>query len=106
MKCGALSVLGLAGVRALEAVPFDHHQLMGAGISDRSTNKGPSVIGTYGVDRERLQATRLDGPREREIALSRRSEYRVGTSSPQSDYFSGGLNTGQSVPATGIPGDS
>jgi len=55
MKCGAVSVLGLAGVRALEGVPFDHHQLMGAGISDRSTNKGPSVIGTYGVDRERCR---------------------------------------------------
>jgi hypothetical protein len=59
MKCGALSVLGLAGVRALEAVPFDHHQLMGAGISDRSTDKGPSVIGTYGAWAASLNRDRL-----------------------------------------------
>jgi dienelactone hydrolase len=59
MKCGALSVLGLAGVRALEAVPFDHHQLMAAGMSDRSTNKGLSVIGTYGAWAASLNRDRL-----------------------------------------------
>ena len=59
MKCGAVSVLGLAGVRALEAVPFDHHQFMAAGMSDRSTNKGLSVIGTYGAWAASLNRDRL-----------------------------------------------
>ncbi len=50
MKCGALSVLGLAGERALEAVPFGRNQLMPAHglVGDGSADGDLSVIGGYG----------------------------------------------------------
>jgi dienelactone hydrolase len=47
MKCGALSVLGLAGERALEAVPFRNEPTL-AVVSDRSVDMDLSVIGVYG----------------------------------------------------------
>jgi hypothetical protein len=47
MKCGALSVLGLAGERALEAIPFRNEPTL-AVVSDRSVDRDLSVIGVYG----------------------------------------------------------
>jgi hypothetical protein len=47
MKYGALSVLGLAGERALEAVPFRNEPTLTV-VSDRSVDRGLSVIGVYG----------------------------------------------------------
>jgi len=48
IKCGALSVLGLAGERALEDVPFGRNHPIPAVISDRSADGDLSVIGVYG----------------------------------------------------------
>jgi len=47
MKSGALSVLGLAGERALEAVSF-RNQPTPLVLSDRSVDRDLSVIGVYG----------------------------------------------------------
>jgi len=44
MKCGALSVLGLAGERALESVPFALNSSMSSHLSDRSADNDLSVI--------------------------------------------------------------
>jgi dienelactone hydrolase len=59
MKCSALSVLGLAGERALEAVPFARNQPMPTVASDRSRDSGLSVIGVYGPWAASLNRGRL-----------------------------------------------
>jgi hypothetical protein len=59
MKCGALSVLGLAGERALEAVPFAPHIAMPSHLSDPSPDKDLSVIGSYGSWAASLNGGRL-----------------------------------------------
>src|SRR5689334_10592365 len=59
VKCGALSVLGLAGGRALEAVPFNYHQLTAAVASDERIDKDSSVIGVYGPWAASLNGNRL-----------------------------------------------
>jgi len=47
MKCGALSVLGLAGERVMGAVSFPNQPML-AVASDRSVDRDLSVIGVYG----------------------------------------------------------
>jgi hypothetical protein len=59
MKCGALSVLGLAGERALEAVPFGPKMAMPSRLSDRSADGDLSVIGLYGSWAASLNSGRL-----------------------------------------------
>ena len=59
IKCGALSVVGLAGERALEAIPFGLNQPMPAVVSDRSVNGDLSVIGVYGSWAASLNRDRL-----------------------------------------------
>ncbi len=59
MKCGALSVLGLAGERALEAVPFAPNIAMPSRLSDRSAGRDLSVIGSYGSWAASLNGGRL-----------------------------------------------
>ncbi len=59
IKSGALSALGLAGERALQAVPFVHNEFMSAVASDRSVAKDLSVIGLYGSWAASLNCDRL-----------------------------------------------
>ena len=59
MKCSALSVLGLAGERALTAVPFGSSQPMPTVAIDRSLASEPSVIGVYGSWAASLNRDRL-----------------------------------------------
>ena len=59
IKCGALSVVGLAGERALDAVQFGRHPSMAAVVSDRSANRDLSVIGVYGSWAASLNRDRL-----------------------------------------------
>jgi len=59
MKCGALSVLGLAGERALEAVLFAPDIAMPSRLSDPSTGGDLSVIGLYGSWAASLNCGRL-----------------------------------------------
>ena len=59
MKCGALSVLGLAGERALEAVPFGPKMAMPSRLGDRSAGGDLSVIGLYGSWAASLNSGRL-----------------------------------------------
>jgi dienelactone hydrolase len=48
MKCGAFSVLGLAGEKAFDAVTFGSNQPMSALVSEGSAVSNLSVIGLYG----------------------------------------------------------
>jgi hypothetical protein len=59
MKRGALSVLGLAGEHALEAVPFALNKAMPSQLSDRSAGGDLSVIGLYGSWAASLNSDRL-----------------------------------------------
>jgi dienelactone hydrolase len=59
MKCGAFSVLSLAGERALEAVPFGPNQPILAGLNDRPVDRDFSVIGLYGSWAASLNHDRL-----------------------------------------------
>jgi len=71
IKCGALSVVGLAGERAIEGVKFGIHQPMPVVVSDRSVNRDLSVIGVYGSWAASLNRDRLP-------SLSFRNEHFAG----------------------------
>jgi dienelactone hydrolase len=59
MKCGALSVLGLAGERALEAVSLNPYQSLLPALNDPSADSDLSVIGEYGLWAASLNRDRL-----------------------------------------------
>src|SRR5437016_575459 len=59
MKCGAFSVLGLAGERALESCSLWPNQPTLAGLNDRSIETDFSVIGLYGSWAASLNHDRL-----------------------------------------------
>jgi hypothetical protein len=59
MKCGAFSVLGFAGERALEAVPFAANIAMPSQLRDRPAARDLSVIGSYGSWAASLNSGRL-----------------------------------------------
>jgi dienelactone hydrolase len=78
MKCGALSVLGLAGERALESVPFTLNSSRSSHLSDRSADNNLSVIGLYGswaasLNRDRLPSLSFRNKRFGDVVAWRRS---------------------------------
>src|SRR5215831_7313853 len=78
IKYGAFSVLGLAGERALEAVPFGPNQPIPSLISDRFADGDLSVIGGYGswaasLNRDELPSFSLRSKRFAGIAEWRES---------------------------------
>ena len=59
MKCGALSVLGLAGERALEAVSLNPYQSILPALNEATADSDLSVIGEYGPWAASLNRDRL-----------------------------------------------
>jgi len=78
MKCGALSVLGLAGERTLESVPFSLNLSMSSHLSDLSADNDLSVIGLYGswaasLNRDRLPSLSFRNKRFSDVPAWRKS---------------------------------